>query len=495
MSIRWVDYSIGVSCPGPTLTCSSGSAALCFAMTQFASDESSSAPAKHPPSPAAEPESPLARQDGGESPQPDGAERTRPHGAAAHRPGWFGILTRVALPVLMIAAGVYAYQQLAVEVEKEAEPPPPEQQQIRTRVAELIRQDYPVVINKNGIVQPHNEVLLSAEVSGQVVHISQRFEVGAYFSSGDVLVELDDRDYKNALAMAKAQYDGAAAALELAKLDLSRQQQLVRRDAASVADLNQAVATKAQAEASLDSAETAVKQAQQNLERTKIRAPFDGRVRQRELGLGQTVGVGTPLGLVFAVDFAEVRLPIAGPELQYLDLPEQAGDTPIDVELRDGINPANETVWQAQIVRTEGTLDENSLELFAIARIDDPFGLQTGHPPLRIGQPVIGSISGKLLKNVIAIPRASIRQLDQVYLIDKETLKIQAKTIDPVWSDEQYLLIRDPDVEAGAFVATTRIVYAPDGAQVEIISDSGGLSDPATKTVSRKSRESTEKTN
>ena len=137
--------------------------------------------------------------------------------ASTHpRVGVLGVLARILLPVAMLAIGGYAYQKLSVEVEKETEPPA-EKKMIRTRVVELHAQDYPVVIKKNGIVQPHNQVTLSAEVTGKVVRISPSFEVGSYFSAGDVLVELDDRDYRNAVAMTEAQCDGAEAALELAK--------------------------------------------------------------------------------------------------------------------------------------------------------------------------------------------------------------------------------------------------------------------------------------
>lgn len=390
-----------------------------------------------------------------------------------------GILLRIALPIICLIGGAYAYQRLSVEVETEPEPPA-EEQLIRTRVAELRTQDYPIIIQKNGFVQSHNQVALSAEVTGKVVHISPSFEAGSYFGLGDVLVELDPRDYQTALTMAEAQRDGAKAALELAQLNYEQQTRLVERNAAPQADLNQALAARAQAEATLDSAKSQVDQAKRDLERTKILAPFDGRVRVKDIGLGQSVGPGTPLGTIFAVDFAEVRLPIAGPELQYLDLPEHAGDPPVSVELRDGINPKSEAVWQAQIVRTEGVLDENSLELYAIARVDDPFGLKSNVPPLRIGQPVVGSISGKLLEDVVAIPRTSIRQMDQVYLIDKTELTLSAKTIVPIWSDAEYVLINDPTIPDGALVSTTRIVYAPDGAKVELIPEV----DSATATVS-----------
>jgi RND family efflux transporter MFP subunit len=387
------------------------------------------------------------------------------------------MLLRIALPVVCLLAGLYAFRQLSVPVVKEPEPVP-EQKMIRTRVAELHAQDYQVVIDKTGIVGAHNEVTLSAEVTGKVIRISPAFEVGAYFDSGEVLVELDARDYENALAMTEAQYAGAKAAMELADLNYQRQAKLVQRDASSIAELNQASATRDQAASALEAAQTQVEQAQRDLQRTKIVAPFAGRVRQKDIGIGQSVGPGTPLGVAFAVDFAEVRLPISARELKYLSLPELTDDPPVDVELWDAINTDSETIWQAQIVRTEGTLDENSFEVFAIARIDDPFGLKSNQPPLRVGQPVLGSIAGRTLSNVVAIPRTSIRQLDQVYLIDKDSLTISSKTITPIWSDEEVVLIRDPNVADGTLVSTTRIVFAPDGAKVQIIPDQ--VSAPAT---------------
>ena len=181
------------------------------------------------------------------------------------------------------------------------------------------------------------------------------------------------------------------------------------------------------------------------------------------------MSLGSTLGVVFAVDFAEVRLPIAGRELQFIDLPELADDSPVEVELRNAINEASETVWKAKIIRTEGVLDEDSLELFAIARVDDPFGRKTGHPPLRIGQPVVGSIVGNVLTDVVALPRVAVRQLDQVFLVDKSELTLMAKTIFPIWSDEGYVIVRDPSIPDGALLATTHLVYAPNGAKVEII--------------------------
>ncbi len=403
-----------------------------------------------------------------------------------NRPGILSILARGALPVGLLALGGLSYSILSVAPEK-AKDPPAEDQVLQTRVTELRIRDYPVVITTHGVVQPHNEVILSAEVSGQITRISSNFEAGAYFSEGDVLVEIDSRDYATAVAIAEARRLGAQAALELAKLNYERNVRLFDRNIIPKADVNQAAASQSQALAELESAEAQLEQAKRDLERTKILAPFEGRVRTKTVGLGETIGASAPLGDIFAVDFAEVRLPIAGRELQFLDLPEMEGDRPVDVELRDAVNEASDAVWKAKIVRTEGVLDEDSLELFAIARIDDPFGLKSGHPPLRIGQPVEGAIAGKTLTNVVALPRNSVRQLDQVFLVDKRELTLMPMTIVPVWSDRDYVIVHDdPMFREDMWLSTTHLVYAPSGAKVEIIADPGIAtvnSDTETETV------------
>jgi hypothetical protein len=177
----------------------------------------------------------------------------------------------------------------------------------------------------------------------------------------------------------------------------------------------------------------------------------------------------TVLGSVFASDYAEVRLPISGRDLPLLQLPEAAGDPPVAVVLGDALNPGNPTEWVASIIRTEGALDANSLELFGIARVDDPFGQKSGKPPLRIGQPVTAKINGKVLNGVMALPRIAVRQMDQIYLVDRERLTLKSMTIEPIWSDEAHILIRSPWIADGDLLATTHLVYAPDGARVEIL--------------------------
>jgi len=405
---------------------------------------------------------------------------------------------RILVPVALLVAGGIAMWMLAQPPEKE-KTPPVESQPIRTSVVTLEYRDYLVKVKTNGIVEAHNEVAMSAQVAGQIISVSPSFEVGSYFSEGDVLVEIDARDYETAVAMAEADKLGAESSLELATETYERNQDLFKKSGVSEAVLKQSFAAQAQSEAQLASIVSQLERAQRDLERTKIRALFDGRVRQRSVGVGQQVASGAPMGIVFAVDYAEVRLPIASREREFIELPERNGDAPVDVELRDAINPDSQMVWNAKILRTEGALDANSLELFAIARIEDPFGRMSDAPPLRIGQPVSASIAGKTLKSVVAVPRGAVRQLDQIYLIDKDELTLENKSLEPIWSDEEYLICRDPGIENGHLLATSRIVYAPDGAKIEIVesitaetaSDDESDKSTITKTVAKPAKQDT----
>ncbi len=377
---------------------------------------------------------------------------------------------RLLIPVGILAGGGYGYTVLSVEPDEE-QSEPAEEQVLRSRVLSLCAANYPVKIQTHGIVGPHNRVTLSAEVTGTIQTTEVAFEVGSFFKAGDLLLLMDDRDYQTELKIAQEQHKLAQATLKIAQSADDRTKQLARQNSASSSEVDLTFAALVQAQSQVEITAAAIDQAERDLQRTKIYAPFDGRVVMKMVGVGQLVSPGTVLGDVFAVDYAEVRLPIAGRDMRHLKLPEMEGDAPVDVELRDAIDPGSESVWQARIVRTEGTLDANSLELFAIARIDDPFSLHSDHAILRIGQPVVATLQGQTLDDVIVIPRNAVRRLDQVHLIDEEKLTLRTLTIDPLWSDEDNVIIRNGAIREGELLATTMLVYAPEGSLVEIISD------------------------
>ena len=108
-----------------------------------------------------------------------------------------------------------------------------------------------------------------------------------------------------------------------------------------------------EAVARVNSAQTQLAQAERNLSRSKIKAPFDGRVIERNVGISQSISANTVLSKIYSIDYAEVRLPISSQDMKNLKLPEAPDDKPLEIILSDSLNEENESTWKAKIVRTE----------------------------------------------------------------------------------------------------------------------------------------------
>ena len=391
-----------------------------------------------------------------------------PFAEASGRKG--GLVLRIVLPFVLLVMGVIGYNKLSVEIPEEAQPRR-ERKPVETRVLELKREDYQVEIPSQGNIRAHGLVNLTAEVAGKVQAIHPPFEEGAFFSKGDILLEINPIDLQVALISAQAQV--ASAQLNLEKEEaLAEQARLDWKDLGYEDEPSALVRREPQLKAARQGlllAEAQEESALRNLERTKVTAPFDGRVLRRTVGVGQSIGPSTALAEIFATDYSEVRLPLSTLNLRDITLPEDASDPPLPVTLRDGLDDQSSTEWSARILRTEGALDANTLELFAIARIEDPFGLRSEHPPLRVGQPVIAAIPGKTLEDVFVIPREAVSQLSRIRIVDPTTMKLDSSYIRPLHSDDDHIIFRDSSLEDGTLLVLTRLVYAPDGGGVIII--------------------------
>lgn len=382
------------------------------------------------------------------------------------------ILLRAAFPIAILVAGVILWKWLSIPVD-EPKAAHHERQKIKTEKIVLNPTDYQITLQTQGEVRSQQATTLTPLVPGTVVKIHPSFEDGAFFKKGEILLELDPADLSTAVLAAKSRLARAEAAL-IQEQARAKQARLNWQDIGYEEEPSPLVLRVPQlreAEANVSTAKADLDQASRNLERAKVKAPFDGRVQQRLVGLGQAVGATTQLGEVFGTATAEIRLPLAPSQLAFIDLPTDENDAPVEVLLTDALRDPSlptEHQWKATIVRTEGTLDPDSRELFAIARIDDPFSLDSQLPELRIGQPLRAHVKGITLKDVYVIPRNSMRGLNRVFLINKDPLQIVKTDILPVWSNSEVLIVRN-ELSPGDWLATSRLPYAPNGAPVEII--------------------------
>lgn len=372
------------------------------------------------------------------------------------------------------------------------------QAKIRTRVSPLKKTQHTVQLTSQGVIRTHNATSLTPQVGGRVSFISPHFEDGAFFNEGDVLLKLETADYETDLESAKAQLARAEAAF--AQEEARAKQALLNwKDAGFKEDASDLVLRKPQlreAEANVRSTASSLKRAERNLARTQVKAPYDGRVRKRHIGLGQQVGASTALGDIFSTDFAEVRLPLTSRDLTYFTPPNKPNTplkktrpirfTSIHARHNDDETKANDKSenskkfpdWPGVILRAEGELDTESRQLFIIARIDDPFGIRSEKPSLFIGQPVKATIDAETLNDVYVIPRKNLSGLNEILIVREGKLK--RTSIIPIWSSPDFLLTRGP-FQPGDLLTTTRLPYAPEGAPIDIIPEPGEPADAGEK--------------
>lgn len=331
------------------------------------------------------------------------------------------------------------------------------------------------IIQSQGTVRPRTQTNLVAQVSGIVVSVSDSFVAGGFFRAGDVLLEIDPSDYRTALKRAEA-----ALASRKAKLteEKSRSEQAVKdwrnlgREG-NPPDLVMRLPQLADATANVLAAEADIDKARRDLERTRISAPYDGLLRDRRVDIGQYVTPGTQLGISFAVDTAEIRLPLATAELAFLNLPASTDTKTEDypeVSLTAEFGDLTKR-WDAQLIRTEGVLDESSRALYVVASVVDPYGFLGESPQdeLRMGTFVRAAINGRYVENVVVLPRHVLRN-DNTVLVANAERELEVRQVNLVRAEGRQVYITD-GVSDGELVVTTTLDAPIPGTRLVIRGD------------------------
>lgn len=383
---------------------------------------------------------------------------------------------KIFLPLLLVAVGVVA-TVLIVKARPEVETEAPAPTVPLVRVLEVEPRTVSLDVQSQGTVEPRTETTLFAEVTAKVVDLAPAFAAGGFFERGDALVRLDRRDFELAVTRARSEVARAEVLLarEEAEADLALREWMDLGNSGEAPPLVAREPQVAEARAALAAAQATLEQAELNLQRTVVRAPFAGRVRQKQVGIGQFVSPGQPLGQIYAVDYAEVRLPVPDGQLAYLELPlafrgdAEAAAGPA-VELSASFGGARHT-WQGRIVRTAGEIDPSSRMLSLVARVDDPYarGDNPDRPPLAVGLFVEAVIDGRDQPGVVVLPREALRGGDRVLVLDGKNLRFRPVQVLRRVGDEVFI---GEGLRAGEQVCVSPLEAAVDGMEVRVAEES-----------------------
>ncbi len=398
----------------------------------------------------------------------DGKTTTQPR---AQKKLWVIRALSVLLPLFVIAGavgGTVAMSALKPEPEDKKE----EVKAIPVLTAAAELGDVTLTVKAQGEVQPRTQINIVPQVGGKITYMSPKFIEGGKFNKGDLLVRIEPKEFELRVTQAKAGVTQAETVImrERSEAEISAQDWKELGRTGKPSPLSLRIPQLAEAAANLESAKARLAEAELQLSRTAIYAPFDGRVTTKLIDQGEFVNAGTHLGEIYATDVMDVRLPLNNKDLREAGLRigyEAVGDQGVPVKLSANV-AGQYSEWIGYITRTDSRYDSQTRVLYAYAEVKDPFGTASKTDmPLAPGLYVDATIDGTSVEDVIFVPRAALRGENQVYVAEEGgTLSI--RTVNVLSSNRDQAILNG-GIDVGDPVITSPIRGVADGMKIDVV--------------------------
>tara|TARA_R110000787_G_scaffold45300_1_gene110350 strand:+ start:23856 stop:25073 length:1218 start_codon:yes stop_codon:yes gene_type:complete len=372
---------------------------------------------------------------------------------------------QIFIPFVILIAGILIFV-LFSSMKK----PPEEKEEVDNTPIVAVEPIYlaqlTLQVDSYGVVEPKYETELVAQISGQIVELSETFVRGGFVKQGQLLARIDPNDYQAALIDAEATMASARASLETERAQGQvAEQEWKRITDTSPTELSLRKPQLAQEIARVKSAQASILRAKRNLERTEIRAPYDAMIDSRNVGLGSFVGTGSMVGKLLGTATAEVRLPVADNQLEFLI--DQGKNAQVNLM---GTFAGREIIWPAKIARSEGVIDNKSRMSYLVAEIHDPYALTDNNrdTPVRFGSYVKAKILGLEVAQATSVPRYLVEN-NRVAILDSES-KLHYSEISIVRQDGRNVIVSSGLFEGDKLIVSA-LDYPIDGMKLALIDD------------------------
>lgn len=357
-------------------------------------------------------------------------------------------ILKILLPLLIIGLGLAGSRWLNMTRPKPQKASPPQMAPL-VRTQELRAVEYEVRIPAMGRVIPAKAITLSTRVSGEVLSVSPGFIPGGTLEKGEEILRIDPSDYRLELIQAESDLVEAEYALEVekGKQNVARREWDLMKGGDSTGRVNPDLALRKphlrKARADIDRAGARLKQAELNLKRTRIKAPFNAIVKSKNVDMGSQVAARGEIAELVDTDRFWIRAAVPSDRLKWFDIPVKSSGTGavVDVNKING-SPAGDR--QGRVIRLLPDLEEEGRMARVLIRIKDPLNLEDSSSarPLLLGSFVRLTIHGRTLENVLPIPRDAWRDQGRIWLATPDG-ELEIRSPRPVWKGMQNIYIRD----------------------------------------------------
>ncbi len=382
------------------------------------------------------------------------------------------------IAVMLVVGGIIGASVLASS-RKAPRREPHKIQSPLVRVQAVQRQDVPMRVHGYGTVRPSVQIQIAPQVSGTVVWVHPQLVNGGFIRAGEELLRIDPAEYtlqveiqKAEVARAKVRLQQEKAEAAVARAEWDEMNPGIKPD--SPLTLREPQIEQAQAE--LVAAQARLENARLNLRRTHISVPFDGRILEESVDVGQALVAGQAVARVYGLDAVEIAVPLEDAELAWIEVPQhgyrgyqkKSADPPARETKADVMTEfaAAQHRWTGRVVRTEGQIDTASRMVHVVVEVDDPFALTDGRPPLVPGMFVEVEIHGRTLEDVVPLPRHLIHNDSQVWIAVNDQLSIRPVHIARL--DQRFAYIAS-GLADGDLVITSALEIATEGMRIQSV--------------------------
>ncbi len=376
------------------------------------------------------------------------------------------LLIKIILPLCLIVAGATGWHYFKSK-EPEIKRKPPGQQAVVVKTIVMEKGNYPTWVNAMGTVMPDRQITLKSKLAGEIISVSRKFVQGGVMKKGEMLLKLDDSDYKIELQKARSALDKALAYLAIEKgSQLIAKEELKLINKASpgeikATDLALRKPQLTQANAEVANARADLEKAELNLSRTKVYLPFNALILEKHVDSGSLVTTQGALASIVDVDRYKVEALVPQDRLALFGTGQMS-----NADAFINSNYSNET-WKGKVSGTTGKITPESRMAGVIILVPDPFGLKIkgGRPQLLLGCHVNVRIRGPILENLFSLPRFAVRDHNTVWVYNSGILEI--RKIKPVWKEESVIYVKT-GINTGDRVITSDLPVAVNGLALQL---------------------------
>jgi len=322
------------------------------------------------------------------------------------------------------------------------------------RIMSAHRTTEKIVLHLMGSVIPAQEILIKPRVSGKIISINPKFMIGACFNKSDFILQIDPKDYELAIKSKKSRVSLASNDLKLEKghQDVAKREwELLNMNQDKIGDkLDRELALRQpqleKARATLLAARAELEQSCLDLERTTVKAPFDGIVLEKFVDTGSQVSTQEKIAVLAGTAKFWINVSIPVDRLQWLMIPKTNTDIASHAKIIYGNNSGQHFERKGRVSKLLGDLETEGRMARILVSVDDPLDLkldpektEAAAPPLLLGDYVRVEIYGRSIKGIFNIPRTALHN-DRIWIV-KENERLDIRDVEIIWKNTRTVFI------------------------------------------------------